>query len=287
MKRIPPSPAVAALWAATSFLFSQPALSWQEPTPNQLAESRELNLKGCDLGWKREYRRSIDVFTRAIELDPKNSDAFANRGLSLWYIGESEKALRDFDKALELNPLHSLALSHRGKHLLQHGKAERAVMDFKKVVSLSPKRPEAHLHLAVGYLHLGRPDLAGTSVKKGLSLDADNLNLLFLGIEIHLDHPKKSSIGASEANKLAIRYCRLTPKDDEDDPKDEDERLYSYYALRFWRDSRQLDIAIAWQKKALELADSDLEREVREEWLKEMEAERDRAVREPLGASEE
>ena len=43
-------------------------------------------------------------FTKAIELDPKYAEAYANRGLVYANLKEMDKAVDDWHKAIELNP---------------------------------------------------------------------------------------------------------------------------------------------------------------------------------------
>jgi tetratricopeptide (TPR) repeat protein len=54
----------------------------------------ELYLKNWDL--------AIQVYSKAIELDSTNSEAFANRGVALQYQGKLKAACEDWNKALTL-----------------------------------------------------------------------------------------------------------------------------------------------------------------------------------------
>ena len=42
--------------------------------------------------------------TKAIELNPKNSEAYYERGVSYKQKGQMDLAKKDFDKAIELDP---------------------------------------------------------------------------------------------------------------------------------------------------------------------------------------
>ena len=47
---------------------------------------------------------AIKDYTKAIELDPKDAEAYNNRGTEFSSLGKSEEAIKDYTKAIELNP---------------------------------------------------------------------------------------------------------------------------------------------------------------------------------------
>lgn len=52
---------------------------------------------------------AISLFTKAIENDPLNAEAYYNRGKALRQKGDMVAALNDFRKTLEINPNHNQA----------------------------------------------------------------------------------------------------------------------------------------------------------------------------------
>ena len=58
----------------------------------------------------------VEDSTKAIEVDPKNPDAYACRGvLRALGLNELKEGAADLDKALELNPEHSQAKTNRAQ----------------------------------------------------------------------------------------------------------------------------------------------------------------------------
>jgi len=57
--------------------------------------------------------KAIADYTRAIRLDPKYVDAYANRGYAYYMQKDYERALADFDKILELDPSNARAKKSR------------------------------------------------------------------------------------------------------------------------------------------------------------------------------
>ncbi|MFC1567273.1 tetratricopeptide repeat protein, partial [Thermodesulfobacteriota bacterium] len=50
------------------------------------------------------YHQAIKDLNKALELDPKNIHAYANRGWSYTGLGDDKQAIIDFNKAIELDP---------------------------------------------------------------------------------------------------------------------------------------------------------------------------------------
>ncbi len=51
-----------------------------------------------------QYMEAIFDFTKVIELDHKNADAYYGRGIADAFLGKTEEAKKDLKNAVELNP---------------------------------------------------------------------------------------------------------------------------------------------------------------------------------------
>ena len=60
------------------------------------------------------YEEAIQDFSKAIEFNPKYSNAFNNRGLAKSSIGKKLEAIEDFSKAIEFSPLNADFYMNRG-----------------------------------------------------------------------------------------------------------------------------------------------------------------------------
>ncbi len=86
-----------------------------------------------------------DEINRAIELDGKNALAYVSRGVGNYYLpasmgGGPEVAIRDFDKAIALDPKSSEAYLWKGITLRKEKKNAEAHIALQQAVNLSPNR---------------------------------------------------------------------------------------------------------------------------------------------------
>ncbi len=87
-------------------------------------------------------RESVD---KAIELDPKSSEAWLSRGVGNYYLpaafgGGVDKALADFDNAIKLNPKSADARLWKGIALRKAGRNAEARKEIAKSLELNPRR---------------------------------------------------------------------------------------------------------------------------------------------------
>jgi len=95
---------------------------------------------------------ALNAVNKAIELDPKMSNAYLSRGVGNYYLppafgGGYEKAINDFRKAIELNPKSADAYLWLGialRHVNQTADAHKAIA---KSLELNPNRTWAKQQL--------------------------------------------------------------------------------------------------------------------------------------------
>ena len=110
------------------------------------------SLVGSSIYDPKEYLPRAEAAARkAIDLDPRNADAYftlANLETSAWQWAAAE---RDFKRAIELNP--NLALAHRwyANFLSLMGRHEEALVEILRARELDPLSPG--VNATVGYLH--------------------------------------------------------------------------------------------------------------------------------------
>jgi tetratricopeptide (TPR) repeat protein len=88
---------------------------------------------------------ALDSVNKAIELDPKSSDAYLSHGVGNYYLpsalgGGVDLAIKDFRKAIELNPKSADAYLWLGVALRKSNQGTEARQALLKSVELNPNR---------------------------------------------------------------------------------------------------------------------------------------------------
>lgn len=89
----------------------------------------------------RDYKGAISDYSKAIFLNPGDSEAYLNRGNCEFQIEEFDAALADFTKTIELNPQHVKAYYSRAVSYATQKKYAEALRDADKVIELDTTTP--------------------------------------------------------------------------------------------------------------------------------------------------
>jgi tetratricopeptide (TPR) repeat protein len=90
-------------------------------------------------------KRAKEAIDKALEKDPKSSPAFVSRGVGNYYLpaalgGGADLAIADFRKAIELDPKNAEAYLWLGLSLRKQNKNADARQAFSKSLELNPRR---------------------------------------------------------------------------------------------------------------------------------------------------
>lgn len=99
----------------------------------------DLLKKGYNRLSVKDYKGGIQVFTKILEINPENPEAYAYRGLCKYYLKDFEGAIRDYDKAIEVQPGYAEVYDLRGIARGELGDKEGACEDWKKAFELGLK----------------------------------------------------------------------------------------------------------------------------------------------------
>ncbi|RHZ76763.1 hypothetical protein Glove_193g63 [Diversispora epigaea] len=86
----------------------------------------------------QEYDKAIELFTKAIELDPTNHILYSNRSASYASSKEYNKALEDANKTVELNGTWAKGYNRKGTALYRLGRIEEAREAYKEGLKYEP-----------------------------------------------------------------------------------------------------------------------------------------------------
>ena len=111
-------------------------------------------LQGCRLE-DSDPAEASRCYSRAVELDPRHTDAWLNLGRIRHEAGQLTEAERCYRRVLELDGFNSVAAYNLGVVLEDQGREEEAVGAYERVVELEGTFKEAHFNLACLYERLG------------------------------------------------------------------------------------------------------------------------------------
>ena len=150
-------------------------------------EAYELYLQAREGYYSRDQarmRESLELYSRATEIDPTFAKAYAGIALlaaDIWLFssvrellggGVAQKLAEDAAmKAIELDP--SLPESHSVLALLEleRGEHEAALQSSRRAVELEPNSVHAHATLAIVQGYAGQPEAALESIRTAVRLD--------------------------------------------------------------------------------------------------------------------
>jgi DNA-binding winged helix-turn-helix (wHTH) protein/TolB-like protein len=123
----------------------------------------EYFLRGRDFGPPNNYRYSITMMEKSVELDPNYAPAWMELGVA--YGGHADwegggelfrtKSQAAFDKALGLDPQLPVARALMAIQMIEHGDPAKGLLTLREELRLNPNEATAHWWLTEAYLYGG------------------------------------------------------------------------------------------------------------------------------------
>lgn len=121
----------------------------QKKAQNHLNLGKTLKKRGMD-------EKSLEEFTKAVELDDANPDAQVYLGFALLDIKEVDQALGHFNRAMELDPKSTDAKIGLGRAYRMKGETDKALQVLQAELGLYPDAAIIHLELGEVYESMGK-----------------------------------------------------------------------------------------------------------------------------------
>ena len=141
-----------------------------ELNPRYSAAYNNRGVVYVDIG---EYNRAIKDFNTAIELNPNDFFAYNNRGNTYSNIGNINNAIKDFNKAITLKPNYANAYNNRGNAYVRTEYFEKAIKDFNTAIKLDPDFPGAYNSRGAAYHEKGNLEMAIEDFNTAIKLDSN------------------------------------------------------------------------------------------------------------------
>jgi tetratricopeptide (TPR) repeat protein len=114
-------------------------------------EAVALYTKGVDEAQKGNYKKAVENYEKAVEIDPEFAFAWDNMGLAFRKLEDYDKALAAYNKSLEIDPyglmpLQNIAIVYRYKK-----EYDKAIEAYERLAAIDKTNPE--VYFGIGQIH--------------------------------------------------------------------------------------------------------------------------------------
>jgi tetratricopeptide (TPR) repeat protein len=181
-------------------------------------------------GFEDSVIKVIKVYTKSIELNPKNDNAYLKRGYCKYLLEDSKLyrkvsigAIEDYNKAIKINPKNDTAYNIRGHYKFMVNNDSGAIKDYNKAIELNPYYVEAYNNRGLYYYSsLKNNERAIEDFSKAIELDTKNEDAyywrgyakFFLGGYIgaaggaYSDWQRAVELGCTSCKELIEKNCK-------------------------------------------------------------------------------
>lgn len=106
--------------------------------------STDWFIKGVEAYQSKDYKKAVEYYEKAIELDPNNSRIHNNLGNVLDDLGRHEEAIKKYKRAIELDSNNDKAYYNLGIVLGELKQSEEAIKMYEKAITIAPNNINAY-----------------------------------------------------------------------------------------------------------------------------------------------
>jgi tetratricopeptide (TPR) repeat protein len=132
-----------------------------------------LHLLGVIAAQSKDSKRAVQLFDKAIKINPAHAPLHCNRGTAMQDLGLLDAALASYDRAIAIKPDYAIAYSNRGNVLKEKRDWAAALASFERAIALKTDFAEAYSNRGTVLGELGQWDAALTSFDAALAIKAD------------------------------------------------------------------------------------------------------------------
>ena len=144
--------------------------AWIGFSPSKPLTASDYYKKGQELDGG-DSNKSIEFYTKAIEINRNYTDAYIGRGMAERDSGNNGNAIKDFEKAIQLNSKSSISYVYRGLTWQDLNEAKKAKSDFSKVFEIKPKDATDYHAKGLALTNIGDNKQAIKAYDKAINLN--------------------------------------------------------------------------------------------------------------------
>lgn len=110
-----------------------------------------LHRLGRELLARGQSSAAIDLFRRAVEVDPDDADGHFNLGFALSKAGQKSEAVAQYEESLRVNPMHVRTINNLAIEYLAQQRVDDAEKLYLEALDVNPKLADVHYNLAKLY----------------------------------------------------------------------------------------------------------------------------------------
>lgn len=123
---------------------------------------------------QKQWAEAIAEYTAAIELNPKLSALYFNRGVVRYAGGDPKAAIVDFSEAIRLDPKDPQPLVNRAIMQFEGGVYPPAIADMDAAIRLAPQMTMLYMYRGKIHIAAGNVDKAVADFRQVLKAEPDN-----------------------------------------------------------------------------------------------------------------
>jgi tetratricopeptide (TPR) repeat protein len=147
-----------------------------EPPPAPSPEDLEVEYynRAANFAKIGKFKEAVELLDQITTVNPGNIEAWNDKGILLWSLGNNELALESYEKAVELDSGYTDAWVNKGVVLNRLNRQEDALEAYDRALSIDSNIEEAWTNRGVVLYKLRKMKDAAESFKKGIAINPDS-----------------------------------------------------------------------------------------------------------------
>ncbi|NLQ07023.1 SUMF1/EgtB/PvdOfamily nonheme iron enzyme, partial [Cylindrospermopsis raciborskii LB2897] len=138
--------------------------------PNYAQAYNNRGIVRYELG---DHQGAMEDFNHALNINPDYAQAYNNRGIVRTCLGERQLAIEDFSQATIIAYNYTESYINKGYARYELGSRQKAIEDFNQALNINPNYAQAYNNRGVAYTDLGDREWAKDDFSQALQINPD------------------------------------------------------------------------------------------------------------------